>query len=137
VHVLILTFFFFFFLWNDRVEGGDLLNYVEQRGRISEDEGKFFFHQLAVGVKYLHDRGVVHRDLKVSLFFFFRFFLNLSAPTICSARKPSAQRRGPGSAIEDCRLWICKHSRRKAVFQVGCWHACLRRYDRQEEIVPN
>lgn len=47
------------------VEGGDLLAYVEKKGFLPEDEAKFMFHQLGVGVKYLHDSGIVHRDLKV------------------------------------------------------------------------
>jgi len=52
------------YLFMELVETGDLLQYVEKKGQLHEDEAKFLFHQLCVGVKYLHDSGVVHRDLK-------------------------------------------------------------------------
>ena len=55
----------YIYLFMELVEGGDLLGYVEQKGNLVEDEAKFIFHQLAVGVKYLHDNGIIHRDLKV------------------------------------------------------------------------
>jgi len=53
------------------VEGGDLLSYVESKGHLDEDEAKFLFHQLCVGVKYLHDSAIIHRDLKVTFYFLF------------------------------------------------------------------
>jgi len=52
------------YMFMEFIEGGDLLGYVESKGRLNEDEAKFFFHQLLVGVRYLHGLGIVHRDLK-------------------------------------------------------------------------
>ncbi|KAG5456221.1 MAG: kinase-like domain-containing protein [Olpidium bornovanus] len=52
------------YLIMDLVNGGDLLEYIMQRGSIVEDEAKFLFHQVCVAVCYLHKRGIVHRDLK-------------------------------------------------------------------------
>lgn len=43
---------------------GDLLQYVRLCGPLKEESCRQFFHQLCVGVQYLHDSGVVHRDLK-------------------------------------------------------------------------
>jgi len=52
------------YLFMEYIQSGDLLSYVEQKGCVKEDEAKFLFHQFCVGVKYLHDAGVIHRDLK-------------------------------------------------------------------------
>ena len=54
----------FIYIFMELVEDGDLLAYVEAKNHLPEDEAKFMFHQLAVGVKYLHDNDVIHRDLK-------------------------------------------------------------------------
>ena len=45
--------------------GGDLLNYVRKRRKLTEDFAKFFFKQLIDALIYCHKKGVVHRDIKL------------------------------------------------------------------------
>ncbi|THU93334.1 Pkinase-domain-containing protein [Dendrothele bispora CBS 962.96] len=45
--------------------GGELFDYLAEKGRLSEEETKFVFGQLCLAVAYLHDKGIVHRDLKL------------------------------------------------------------------------
>jgi serine/threonine protein kinase len=45
--------------------GGDLEHYLlHQRRRFSEAEARFIAAEVLLGVRYLHERGVIHRDLK-------------------------------------------------------------------------
>ncbi|KAG6877428.1 hypothetical protein C0993_007479 [Termitomyces sp. T159_Od127] len=45
--------------------GGELFDYVVEKGRLLEEEARLIFGQLCLAVAYLHDRGIVHRDLKL------------------------------------------------------------------------
>ncbi|KAJ7054108.1 hypothetical protein C8F01DRAFT_1163958 [Mycena amicta] len=45
--------------------GGELFDYLVEKGRLSEDETRIIFGQLCLAVAYLHDKGIVHRDLKL------------------------------------------------------------------------
>ncbi|RXW20333.1 hypothetical protein EST38_g5523 [Candolleomyces aberdarensis] len=45
--------------------GGELFDYLVEKERLPEDEGKIIFGQLCLAVAYLHDNGIVHRDLKL------------------------------------------------------------------------
>ncbi|KAI0090643.1 hypothetical protein BDY19DRAFT_984342 [Irpex rosettiformis] len=45
--------------------GGELFDYLAEKGRLSEDETRLFFGQLCLAVAYLHEKGIVHRDLKL------------------------------------------------------------------------
>lgn len=45
-------------------ENGDLLDYINARGRIPEDEARYMFKQMTSAIEFCHSNGVVHRDLK-------------------------------------------------------------------------
>jgi carbon catabolite-derepressing protein kinase len=44
--------------------GGELFQYIVDRGRMSEDEGRRFFQQIICAIEYCHRHKIVHRDLK-------------------------------------------------------------------------
>ncbi|CAB4438486.1 unnamed protein product [Rhizophagus irregularis] len=46
-------------------EGGELYDFLVERGRLRENLARKMFGQLCRAVKYCHDRRVVHRDLKL------------------------------------------------------------------------
>lgn len=47
--------------------GGELFDYLAEKNpaRLEEDETRVFFGQLCLAVFYLHEKGIVHRDLKL------------------------------------------------------------------------
>lgn len=53
------------FLFMEYMTGGDLSDRIRQAGHLSEDLAKLFFYQICQGVKYLHEKSVIHRDIKV------------------------------------------------------------------------
>ncbi|KAI0566027.1 SNF1-related serine threonine protein kinase [Gracilaria domingensis] len=44
--------------------GGELFDYIVERGRLAEPEARRFFQQIISGVEYCHKHMVAHRDLK-------------------------------------------------------------------------
>jgi 5'-AMP-activated protein kinase catalytic alpha subunit len=46
------------------IEGGELFELISSRGRIQEDEARFYFKQILAGLNYCHQNLVAHRDLK-------------------------------------------------------------------------
>lgn len=53
---------------SDRVSGGELFDRIVEKGFYTERDASQLIHQILDAVKYLHDMGIVHRDLKVLKF---------------------------------------------------------------------
>ena len=47
------------------VDGGLFFDFVQSMGAMGEDAGRFFLHQLLNSLEYMHNKGIVHRDLKL------------------------------------------------------------------------
>ena len=45
--------------------GGELFKYVEEKGKINEIDARKIFLQIVNAMSYCHNRGIVHRDLKL------------------------------------------------------------------------
>ena len=52
------------FLVMELCSGGELFDYIIDRGVLSEKEASDIFRQVAAGIAFCHGQGVVHRDLK-------------------------------------------------------------------------
>ena len=49
----------------EHVGGGDILDLVEAQGVLCEDQARWLFQQLVVGLMVLHSRGAVNREIKL------------------------------------------------------------------------
>lgn len=52
-------------LVSELCSGGELFDYLVEKGRLGEMEARRMFGQLCLAVGYIHSLGVVHRDLKL------------------------------------------------------------------------
>ena len=58
------------FMALEMAENGDLLSYLNSRGRLPEEEARFIFNQICQGILYCHSFNISHRDLKLENIFF-------------------------------------------------------------------
>ena len=49
-----------------RVTGGELFDRIVEKGSYTEKDASNLIRQVLEAVDFMHDKGVVHRDLKVS-----------------------------------------------------------------------
>ncbi|KAF7360372.1 Protein kinase domain-containing protein [Mycena venus] len=52
------------FLVLEYVEGGELFDFLVNRGRLTPEEAREYFKQIVYGLNYAHTFSIIHRDLK-------------------------------------------------------------------------
>ncbi len=55
-----------FYLFTELCNGGDLEKLLRMRTRINEEESRLILIELVKGVQKLHEKGILHRDLKLA-----------------------------------------------------------------------
>jgi serine/threonine protein kinase len=53
------------YIFMELASHGELFGRVLQQGNLTEKEGTFFFGQIVSAVQFMHDQGIIHRDLKL------------------------------------------------------------------------
>ncbi|OMJ88477.1 hypothetical protein SteCoe_9606 [Stentor coeruleus] len=48
----------------DFCPGGELFFHLHNLGRLTEDQAKFYFAEILLGIEYLHEQNIAYRDLK-------------------------------------------------------------------------
>ncbi|KAF9431281.1 NUAK SNF1-like kinase 2 [Podila epigama] len=48
----------------ENLTGGELFDYISNKGSLDEREARRIFHQIVLAIHYCHENNVVHRDLK-------------------------------------------------------------------------
>ncbi|CAG2055141.1 unnamed protein product [Timema podura] len=71
--------------------GGDLANVLKKYGVLLEGQTKFIFYQLGLAVQYLHERTIIHRDIKS----FHHPAVTLAKPSVEGPKLSKGAQRNP------------------------------------------
>ena len=47
------------------VRGGDLMFHIQRQRRLPEEHARFYSAEICLALNYLHERGIIYRDLKL------------------------------------------------------------------------
>ena len=47
------------------INGGNLFSFVKKRRKLPEKTAKFLFRQIILGIRHIHSKNIVHRDIKL------------------------------------------------------------------------
>ena len=47
------------------INGGNLFSFLKKHRKVSEKTAKLLYRQIILGIKYMHQQGIVHRDIKL------------------------------------------------------------------------
>ena len=54
------------FVWNFRVSGGELFDFIAEKENLLESEAIEFMKQILEGLGFMHSKKIAHFDLKVN-----------------------------------------------------------------------
>ena len=55
----------YFLIIMEYINGGNLFDFVKKRRKLSEKTAKFLFRQIILGIQHMHNKNIVHRDIKL------------------------------------------------------------------------
>lgn len=86
------------------LSGGDLFTRILAVNYFDEEIARMHFKRILNGISHLHTKGIVHKDLKPGLYFYYTLKLNQHLFFFRKYRFCKCRR---GFCFEDCRFWIC------------------------------